>query len=119
MPSSAGRSAAVPLDSVDVQPTLINVPVVRQTLERNFPPRLRDTGRSGTVGMSFRVDEEGVPSEFHVVRSSGYPDMDAAAIKVAEAMRFTPATKGGSPVSARVQMPITFRSQEGSSWRQE
>lgn len=121
MPSIASRSVVVLIDSVDVRPTLINVPVVRQTLERSFPPRLRDNGRGGTVGTSFRVDSEGVPSEISVVRSSGYPEMDAAAIRVVESMRFKPGIVRGSPVYTRVQMPITFIPQTGggSSWRQE
>ncbi|HYW08693.1 MAG TPA: energy transducer TonB [Longimicrobium sp.] len=119
VPSSAGGGEVMLIESVDVRPALINARVVRWALDRSFPARLRDTGRGGTVETSLVVSVDGVPSEISVTRGSGYPEMDAAAIKVAELMRFSPGLVRGRPVVTRVEMPITFVAEAGGSPRRQ
>jgi protein TonB len=46
-----------------------------------------------------------------LVRSSGYPKLDEAALRVAHTWRFIPGTRDGSAVAMWKQVPITFRLQ--------
>ena len=54
-------------------------------------------------------------AEGYIVRSqikqtSGHSELDAAALKVAAVMRFTPARNDDQPVAVWIQLPIVFRS---------
>ncbi|HEX8433119.1 MAG TPA: TonB family protein [Longimicrobium sp.] len=100
------------INSVEEKPGLSNTAEVRRALERNYPPLLRDAGVSGTVLLSFRVNEDGRvdPSTISVVESEN-EQFSEAAKKVVERMRFRPAKVNNRPVKVLVQMPITFQSQ--------
>jgi TonB family protein len=43
------------------------------------------------------VDKNGQLESAEIARSSGYPEIDEAALKVARAAKFSPATKNGKP----------------------
>jgi len=59
----------------------------------------------------FWIDENGRVVKHQVGKSSGYPNLDEAATKVADIMRFNPARNRDQPVRVVVQIPITFRVQ--------
>lgn len=89
-------------------PRLLNGDEVARVLQRFYPPTLRDAGIGGTVHVWLFLDAEG-----HVVRtlvneSSGYGDMDAAALRVADRMKFSPAQNRDRPVPVWVTISITF-----------
>jgi TonB family protein len=94
-----------------VQPSLRNTAEVEQALKRYYPPLLRDAGIGGTVMVLFWIDESGRVVKYQVGKSSGYPNLDEAATKVADIMRFSPARNRDQPVRVVVQIPITFRVQ--------
>ncbi|HEY8483002.1 MAG TPA: energy transducer TonB [Longimicrobiales bacterium] len=94
-----------------VFPSLRNTSEVEQALKRYYPPLLRDAGIGGTVMVLFWIDENGRVVKHQVGKSSGYPNLDEAATKVADIMRFNPARNRDQPVRVVVQIPITFRVQ--------
>jgi len=91
-----------------VRPRLVNIPEIQAALERNYPSLLRDAGIGGSVLVWFFIDEEGRVLNTDLRESSGYQAMDAAALKIAPMMRFTPAMNRDRKVKVWVSLPITF-----------
>ncbi len=98
-PSPAGPGALP-----DAPPQLLGDPPAPR-----YPPRARDEGREGTVLLRLTVAADGTVTEAVVVRSSGSPDLDAAAREAASRWRLRPARRAGVPVAAEVQVPVRFR----------
>jgi TonB family protein len=94
-----------------VRPQLQNSRDVQEALRRNYPPLLRDAGIGGTVNVWFFIDEQGVVRNTRLAETSGYDALDQAALRVAAAMRFTPARNRDQPVPVWVSLPITFEIQ--------
>lgn len=92
----------------DLAPVLANREEVVAALEANYPPLLRDAGIGGSVGVYVYIDETGAPQDLRIHQSSGHQALDDAALRVAAAVRFTPARKEGAPVAVWVAFPITF-----------
>ena len=63
------------------------------------------------VGMSVGVD--GTVQDVQVLRSSGFPILDEAAIDYASKLRFRPATIDDRPVASHTQMLLKFRLRRG------
>ncbi len=92
-----------------VAPDLINRNDVGRALEREYPPLLRDAGIGGTARIWFFIDEEGRVQDTRVQDSSGHTQLDEAALRVADLMRFTPALNRDKKVPVWVAFPITFQ----------
>lgn len=93
-----------------LQPKLINVAEVERLLQQFYPPLLRDAGIGGRAILWFYIDETGRVLETKVHESSGYEALDAAAVRVAERLRFTPGKNRDKAVPVWVQLPIAFTS---------
>ncbi len=76
-----------------------------------YPRTLYDQGIEGKVILRLHVDEHGrvVDDSTRVAESSGYPDLDSAAVRAAPQMKFAPAVRNGSPVAATFLQPVHFR----------
>ena len=89
-PSATGRGAHTPLPE--------------------YPSAARRAGEAGTVTLTCYVSEAGRCGEVSVVRSSGFENLDEAAIaEVRRNWRFVPAKENGKPVAAWHSFAITFR----------
>lgn len=86
----------------DVPPVLANREEVTAAL------RAMGSGLEAQVVLAVHVNAEGEVREVRVAKSSGDEDLDDAARWVGERMRFEPAQHRGRPVSAWVQVPVTF-----------
>jgi TonB family protein len=66
---------------------------------------------SGAVSFvySLVVDERGRVVDAVLVRSTGRGELDVAARKVFDVMRFTPARRGGRAVRVRFEMPLDLK----------
>lgn len=93
------------------RPELKNRAEIARALEQNYPSHLRDAGIGGTAVVRFWIDDRGDVAQVQLAASSGHEVLDAAAVRVAEQMRFTPARDGGAPVAVVVEIPISFRVQ--------
>jgi len=91
-----------------VPPDLRNRAEVRRALERYYPQRLINAGIGGTVMMMFWIDETGTVVRYEIQSSSGIRELDDAAARVVEVMRFSPLLQNGQGVPVVVALPITF-----------
>ena len=91
-------------------PAIRNPGEAEAIVQLHYPPRLQRRGVGGSVRMILWVDESGSVLEREVVRSSGIPGLDRAALAAAPKLRFTPARRRGEPVGTWVEFDIIFRS---------
>lgn len=89
-------------------PRLLDAAETARSLEKNYPPLLRDAGIGGEIVLWFLLDAEGTVRQVRIARSSGYPALDEAALRVAEGMRYSPAQNRGERVPVWVQIPVRF-----------
>jgi|ERR1043166_1817582 protein TonB len=67
-------------------------------------------GHEGTVRLAISLDEDGNVVAAQVERSSGYQELDAAAVVwVRSHWRYRPAMRDGQPIRATVPAMVTFR----------
>ena len=81
---------------------------VLRALTNEYPTLLREAGIGGNVQVWFFIDEEGVTRRTLINDSSGHLALDDAALRVADAVEFTPALNGEKPVPVWISLPITF-----------
>lgn len=80
----------------------LTLPVLR------YPPASRRLLEEGRVDVRVLVDARGAPRETVVVRSSGYPRLDEAALATVRATRFKPYAENGVAMPFWVVMPLIF-----------
>jgi protein TonB len=73
-----------------------------------YPPLARRLGQSGRVEVAFTVAATGGVSDPQLLKSSGYLDLDMAALLTVTQWHFEPATQHGKAISARTKMILTF-----------
>lgn len=93
----------------DVEPRLKNRAQVHKLLRRFYPEPLREANIGGTVNVWVFVDTSGKVEKALVKQASGYEALDAAALKVARRMEFTPALNRDEPIGVWVSQQIRFR----------
>ena len=83
----------------------------------NEPPRYpwisRAQGHQGRVVLSVWVSAEGQADELAVLKSSGYPTLDRAAVAAVQRWRFTPARRAGNNAASLLYVPVVFRLDDG------
>jgi len=98
----------IPFTPWTVAPRLANPAEAQRALEREYPSLLRDAGIGGRVGLLVHIDAAGKVLEARVGESSGKAQLDAAALKVVDAFRFSPALNRDRAVEVWIRIPITF-----------
>jgi protein TonB len=93
----------------DVMPAMLN-----ETLPFRYPPALFAQKVQGNVTLRIFIDSTGtvLSDSTSVEETSGYPGLDSAAVKGAEALRYQPAMLGGNPISVSILLPVYFRHPE-------
>ncbi len=114
----------VPGPSTAVQPTMparieAILPAPSTQLDRGvgyervrqpqYPIEARRLGIEGETLLRVLVGSDGQVLEIGIARSSGDRHLDRAALSAVRSWRFQPAIESGRPVTAWVQVPITFR----------
>ena len=77
-------------------------------MARDYPPELRTAGIGGRVLAYYFVDATGRVQDARVGRSSGYAELDRAAIEMGEVMRFAPAHESDQKVGVWVSLRMVF-----------
>jgi TonB family protein len=90
-------------------PRVLNVPEVERSLQRNYPALLRDAGIGGTVEVLIWLRADGTIHRAELGRTSGHGALDAAALRVVEVMRLSPARNRATPVAVTVSIPVVFQ----------
>lgn len=90
-------------------PRIADPDEAQRTVADEYPPLLQRAGIGGTVGLLVRVEPDGSPDSPQVIASSGVAQLDMAALRATERLRFAPATHGGRPVGIWVEFSIIFR----------
>ena len=73
-----------------------------------YPWRARRMGWEGTTLLRVLVDQQGHSKSVLISRSSGFDNLDSAAVKAVKGWRFNPARSGAGPVESWVKIPIVF-----------
>ena len=102
-------SAAPVFTPMTVRPEIINLAEIQQALMTQYPAMLRNAGIGGTVELWFFISKEGKVLDRRVFGSSGYAQLDEAALKVADVFRFRPALNREKIVQVWIRFPIEFQ----------
>jgi protein TonB len=74
----------------------------------DYPPEARQLRQQGVVRLSVEVGADGRPSDINVSQSSGFPQLDQAAVRALHRWIFDPARATGIPVASHVEVPVRF-----------
>lgn len=97
------------LSAVEELPRPTNTADLARSLQRNYPPLLRDAGVTGTVQVRMRVLEDGTVDAGSIsVTSSTHEQFNDPSIRSVQRLRFRPAKVNGRPVKVWVELPIQW-----------
>jgi protein TonB len=82
---------------------------VSKRVEPVYPPASRRAGEQGTAMFRVLVDERGRPSDVQVLKSSGFPKLDQAALDAIRKWTFTPAKNGATPILSWTRVQVKFQ----------
>ncbi|HUO56994.1 MAG TPA: energy transducer TonB [bacterium] len=74
-----------------------------------YPEEARRAKQEGLVLLRVSVDSKGDVFQVRLLKSSGFPSLDEAALGAVPKWRFKPARMGGIAVSTEVDVPISFQ----------
>lgn len=94
---------------VDQMPQLLSPRDAQRTLERVYPPNLRDAGVTGHTTVQLVIDRTGAVRPGSVtVEETTHDAFRDAAVRAAEHFRFRPAKLNGQAVSVLLSIPIEW-----------
>src|SRR5579862_5478598 len=82
---------------------------VTQPHEQVYPETAQAGGEQGTVLVQVYVHPNGKIAKYNVAQSSGFGDLDAAALQSVLNWRFVPAMRGGDPVSDWAVVKVVYQ----------
>jgi TonB family protein len=83
-------------------------PILIYAPSPGFPDKLRKKKVNGLVVVRLTVDENGLPSDVHVVRGLEN-DFDKVAVAAVHKYRFSPGVYHGNPVLTQIDIEVNFR----------
>ncbi len=102
-PQLADREAVL-----DAEPDFLNSDVINTVLDAHRPA-LRDSGTDGELRVRLLVDGEGAVAVPEVVQSTGHTALEAFALELAGALRFTPGMKDDIATSTQMEFSVAMR----------
>ena len=84
-------------------------PKPKRNIRPDYPKGARQRGEQGDVILEIRVNAEGTVDGVKVAVSSGFSELDEAAIKAAKAAKFSPARSGHDPVASTARLKLQFK----------
>lgn len=80
-----------------------------------YPVRAQSAGEEGTVILNVYVLSSGKPNRVSVAKSSGYDDLDTAAMQTAYNWHYIPANRGGDTVSDWAAVQVVYKLPENAA----
>ena len=84
-------------------------PKPKRNIRPDYPKGARQRGEQGDVVLEIRVSAEGTVDDVKVATSSGFAELDEAAVKAARAAKFSPARSGHAPVASTARLKLQFQ----------
>jgi len=84
-------------------------PSPKKTIRPVYPKGARQRGEQGAVVLEIQVDAEGAVTEAKVAVSSGFAELDEAAVRAAAKAKFRPAKSGNESVASTARLKLDFR----------
>ncbi|MCL6483003.1 energy transducer TonB [Janthinobacterium lividum] len=75
----------------------------------DYPKASLMNEEQGTVSMSFLVNADGSVADSKIEKSSGFKNLDKAAIKALSACKFKPGTKDGAPAQTWTKVDYAWK----------
>ncbi|MDN0077608.1 energy transducer TonB [Crenobacter sp. SG2303] len=104
---AAGNSHDAPAREGPVTPPT-QVGGYANTPRPNYPPLSIEMGEEGSVRLRAQIDAEGRPSDVTVVKGSGFPRLDRAAVAAVRGWRFNPARRGNEAIPFTYTFSVDF-----------
>ena len=76
--------------------------------ENYYPPSSKRRGEQGAIVLRAHIATDNCATEFAIVVSSGFPDLDQAALRVAEASTYLAATENGKTIEGYLTFKVRF-----------
>jgi TonB family protein len=80
-----------------------------------YPVAAQQAGEEGTVVMNVYINNSGAAKKIAVAKSSGYVDLDTAAVETALNWHYVPAIRGGDTVSDWAAVQVVYKLPEGAA----
>ena len=80
-----------------------------KNIKPDYPKGARQRGEEGDVALELAINARGGVESVTVVASSGFPELDAAAVRAAGKAHFTPARSGRIAIPSTARLTITFK----------
>ena len=80
-----------------------------KSCKAEYPKASLMNEEQGTVSMSFLVNPDGTVADSKVEKSSGFKNLDKAAIKALSACKFKPGTKDGAPAETWTKVDYAWK----------
>ncbi len=74
-----------------------------------YPPEAARRHQQGTIVLMLYINGSGALDKIEIVKSSGFPLLDEAAIREMKLSKFQPATDGAIQIRSRAQASVTYR----------
>ena len=104
-PPPADAIASAPTESA---PEVANLQVTRR-VEPVYPAASRRLGEEGTAMFRVLVNPSGRPESVEMLKSSGHPRLDQAALEAIRKWMFNPAKQNGQAVQSWTRVQVAFR----------
>lgn len=101
--AQATQAESVPAEVISTQPRFARAPAPPV-----YPVQAKRRQQQGTVWVEVRLSAQGRQLAVQVVRTSGVPSLDKAALAAVRKWQFLPEQHNGVGVPSRVQIPIEF-----------
>jgi TonB family protein len=90
--------------------------MLNKELPFRYPQDLYDQKVQGNVTLHIFIDTAGAirPESTFVLKSSGYPALDSAAVSGSADLKFVPAKLKGEPLAIPILFPVHFRHPQGA-----
>lgn len=106
--SEKAQSSAKTIGELQQMGKKVIPPKIIYQTEPEYSEKLRKKKFSGTVVITFVVDERGVPRELTIKSTSNHV-FDTPALNAVKQWRFEPATADGQPIPVMTNVEVNFR----------